>query len=91
MNRYFCEEHDPKGKVQASAGGSWCFFHKQELCKTITPHCKICGIYLCRCGGSYKLDDSIWESRKHCTKCGDYNDYGNEDMFAIFKGEKCQR
>ena len=32
-----------KTKISASPGGTYCRFHKQELCRTIKPHCYSCG------------------------------------------------
>lgn len=38
-----CENCEP---IRWSPGGSYCFYHKKELCSTITPHCYRCGVEL---------------------------------------------
>lgn len=41
----YCEQHNPKRPV-ASPGGTWCTFHKKEICCVLRSHCKICGVWL---------------------------------------------
>jgi hypothetical protein len=41
MNKHYCKEHQQK--IMASGGGTYCRFHKQELCRHIEPHCYQCG------------------------------------------------
>lgn len=36
-------------------------------------------VYSCRCGGIYIKPDDQWQSRKHCSKCGDYIDLSQTD------------
>jgi len=38
---HYCK--DCKKPIMASAGGTYCRFHKKELCDVIKPHCYSCG------------------------------------------------
>jgi hypothetical protein len=44
----YCRKHmSYKDLKKASGGGTYCDYHKKELCRVVKPHCKICGADLC--------------------------------------------
>lgn len=44
-SRHYCGKHKPDKPI-VLPGGTWCSYHREELCRVLRYHCKVCGEWL---------------------------------------------